>query len=118
MLYDICCIDKFLQGDAIFLIKNPYICIVNQICFKQQNMKTRLWFKIILLLASVCFVLTSCKEEKTYRIGVSQCSRDDWRNKMNEEIERELLIHPEATVEIRSADDSNEKQSRYRIFRQ
>lgn len=110
MLYDICCIDKFLQGDAIFLIKNPYICIVNQICFKQQNMKTRLWFKIILLLASVCFVLTSCKEEKTYRIGVSQCSRDDWRNKMNEEIEREILVHPEATVEIRSADDSNEKQ--------
>lgn len=29
---------------------------------------------------------------------------------MNEEIEREILVHPEATVEIRSADDSNEKQ--------
>jgi len=29
---------------------------------------------------------------------------------MNEEIQREIMFHPEATVEIRSADDSNEKQ--------
>ncbi|WP_246863764.1 substrate-binding domain-containing protein [Muribaculum sp. NM65_B17] len=52
----------------------------------------------------------SCKEETKYRIGVSQCSNDDWRTKMNEEIQREIMFHPEATVEIRSADDSNEKQ--------
>ncbi|WP_304962541.1 substrate-binding domain-containing protein, partial [uncultured Muribaculum sp.] len=48
--------------------------------------------------------------ETKYRIGVSQCSNDDWRTKMNEEIQREIMFHPEATVEIRSADDSNEKQ--------
>lgn len=70
-------------------------------------------FKILPLLAvlfGLCVVMSSCKNEKPYRIGVSQCSRDDWRQKMNEEIEREILVHPEATVEIRSADDSNEKQ--------
>lgn len=70
-------------------------------------------FKFLLLLAvlfGLCVVMSSCKNEKPYRIGVSQCSRDDWRQKMNEEIEREILVHPEATVEIRSADDSNEKQ--------
>ena len=70
-------------------------------------------FKFLPLLAvlfGLCVVMSSCKDEKTYRIGVSQCSRDDWRQKMNEEIEREILVHPEATVEIRSADDSNEKQ--------
>ncbi|WP_289860008.1 substrate-binding domain-containing protein [uncultured Muribaculum sp.] len=55
-------------------------------------------------------VFQSCKEETKYRIGVSQCSNDDWRTKMNEEIQREIMFHPEATVEIRSADDSNEKQ--------
>lgn len=54
--------------------------------------------------------LTCCKEERTYRIGVSQCSSDDWRNKCNDEIYREIMLHPEATVEIRSADDNNEKQ--------
>lgn len=65
---------------------------------------------LIPLLAMACLLCVSCQREKTYRIGVSQCSADDWRNKMNEEIMREMMFHPEATVEIRSADDSNEKQ--------
>lgn len=43
-------------------------------------------------------------------MGVSQCSSDDWRTKCNDEIRREIIFHPEASVEIRSADDSNEKQ--------
>lgn len=55
-------------------------------------------------------ILTGCDNEPHYRIGVSQCSRDDWRNKMNDEIYREIMLHPEAEVEIRSADDSNAKQ--------
>lgn len=55
-------------------------------------------------------VLVACNDTKQYRIGVSQCSRDDWRSKMNEEIQREIMFHPEAQVEIRSGDDSNEKQ--------
>lgn len=55
-------------------------------------------------------VFVSCQEQRHYRIGVSQCSQDDWRNKMNDEIYREIMFHPEAEVEIRSADDSNEKQ--------
>lgn len=77
-------------------------------------MKIRNWFHIVFFIACMSVFFNSCKEEKkTYRIGVSQCSRDDWRNKMNEEIEREILVHPEATVEIRSADDSNEKQIAY-----
>ena len=64
----------------------------------------------ILLLTTAGFYMTGCKEKKVYRIGVSQCSDDDWRNKMNEEILREMIFHDNATVEIRSADDSNEKQ--------
>lgn len=52
----------------------------------------------------------SCKESKTYKIGVSQCSQDDWRMKMNDEIEREIMFHEDASVEIRSANDSNQKQ--------
>lgn len=56
------------------------------------------------------FTASGCKEEPHFRIGVSQCSQDDWRNKMNDEINREIMFHPEAEVEIRSADDNNEKQ--------
>lgn len=59
----------------------------------------------------VSLLLTvSCRKQEPLRIGVSQCSQDDWRAKMNDEIYREIMFHPEAEVEIRSADDSNKKQ--------
>ena len=67
---------------------------------------TLLFMTAFLLLISA----SGCKDEKRYRIGVSQCSQDDWRNKMNDEIYREIMFHPEAEVEIRSADDNNDKQ--------
>lgn len=66
--------------------------------------------RTILLLATFFLLVPACNKDKKYRIAVSQCSADDWRNKMNQEIEREILFHPEAEVEIVSADDSNEKQ--------
>lgn len=64
----------------------------------------------ILVLTIMTGVLFSCTEDKVYRIGVSQCSQDDWRKKMNDEIHREVMFHEDAVVEIRSADDSNAKQ--------
>ena len=67
-------------------------------------------YLLFLTIISFSALLSSCHEKKTYRIGVSQCSQDDWRAKMNDEINREIMFHPEATVEIRSADDRNEKQ--------
>lgn len=71
-------------------------------------MKNSIYF--LLSLWFIC-LLCGCHEKKTFRIGVSQCSSDDWRNKCNDEIKREIMFHPEASVEIRSADDSNEKQA-------
>lgn len=71
-------------------------------------------YKLFRYIMSLILLLTtwSCTENRTYRIGVSQCSQDDWRTKMNDEIEREIMFHEDATVEIKSADDSNEKQIR------
>lgn len=65
---------------------------------------------MILSLFALLIPLSGCKEKKLYRIGVSQCSSDDWRNKMNEEIIREMMFHDDAIVEIRSAEDNNEQQ--------
>lgn len=62
------------------------------------------------VISGCVFMLAGCREEKVWRIGVSQCSRDDWRSKMNDEINREIMFHKDAVVEIRSADDDNEKQ--------
>ena len=62
----------------------------------------------------VLLLLTGCSQhqsEASYHIGVSQCSDDAWRTKLNEEMQRELLFHPEITLEVRSANDDNELQA-------
>lgn len=66
------------------------------------------FFCVLLLILS----LFGCQshQEKKIRIGVSQCSVDDWRNKMNEEIEREVLFNENVEVEIRSANGDNTTQ--------
>lgn len=63
-----------------------------------------------ILLLAILPCLTGCGRSEVYRIGVSQCSQDDWREKMNDEINREIMFHEDAVVEIRSADDSSDKQ--------
>ncbi len=78
----------------IFLPMKPSICRLHYIILKC----------VALLL------LASCAHEKTYRIGVSQCSDDDWRQKMNEEMLREVMFHDNVEIEIRSADDDSRRQ--------
>lgn len=63
-----------------------------------------------LILLAMLVVVPGCGNEKIYKIGVSQCSSDDWREKMNDEINRETLLHENVEVEIRSADDNSSKQ--------
>ena len=67
-------------------------------------------YRVVLAIVFLAFISFSCKKEREYRIGISQCSEDDWRMLMNEEIEREIMFHPEAKVEIRSAGDDNDTQ--------
>lgn len=69
--------------------------------------------KNLLKAISVIMILTligSCTQKKVYRIGISQCSSDDWRTKMNEEVMLEALLHDDVEVEIRSAHDDSQKQ--------
>lgn len=67
-------------------------------------------FSFVFLAVTLSLVFYGCTENRTYKIGVSQCSRDDWRMKMNDEINREIMLHEDAEVEIRSADDNNARQ--------
>ena len=64
----------------------------------------------ILLLTIFALLAAGCGNERVWRIGVSQCSADDWRSKMNDEILSEELFHDNISIEIRSADDSSQKQ--------
>ena len=65
---------------------------------------------VAVVTAAVLLLAGGCEKQRVYRIGVSQCSSDDWRDKMNEEIRREIMFHPDAEVEIRSAHDDNRRQ--------
>lgn len=65
---------------------------------------------ILCLLAIIAAGCSDRKNGKSWRIGVAQCSSDPWRWETNDEIERELLFHNNATVEIRSADDIDQRQ--------
>ncbi|MDE5749865.1 MAG: substrate-binding domain-containing protein, partial [Duncaniella sp.] len=64
----------------------------------------------LLLLALLSVTLGACRREPVVRIGVAQCSNDDWRRKMNDEIRREIMLHDNVEVEIVSADDDSDRQ--------
>ena len=57
---------------------------------------------------TVCSCLRSQVQE--YNIGVSQCSTDDWRVKMNNEMQLEAFFYPGLNLEIRSAEDDSRRQ--------
>lgn len=66
---------------------------------------------IIVSVMTLCLLMTGCNSRTPqYRIGVSQCLDDAWRQKMNYEMERELLLHPDMTLSRRIAYGSNELQ--------
>lgn len=78
-----------------------------------MKLKTDIISNIILLATIVILSLCcSCSPQsrKSYKIGVSQCSGDNWREKTNEELRLELLNHPNVTLDIRSAEKNNQKQ--------
>lgn len=68
--------------------------------------------KFLTIVVLLMFALSSCtdKEEGAYVIGVSQPCDDAWRQRMNEEMRRELLFHPNITLEFRNSEYDNEKQ--------
>ena len=67
--------------------------------------------KYFALITIILSIVSSCKRnEPDFIIGVSQCSDDEWRSRMNEEIIREALFYPNLKVEIRTVEDNNQEQ--------
>jgi ABC-type sugar transport system substrate-binding protein/DNA-binding response OmpR family regulator/nitrogen-specific signal transduction histidine kinase len=50
------------------------------------------------------------KPEKKYIIGVSQCSDDEWRRKMNTEMQHEAMFQEGVSLTIKTVTDDTEKQ--------
>ena len=55
-------------------------------------------------------VLVSCTGHKTWRIGVSQCSGDIWRDKQNQELKMCTYLYDNVDIEFASADDNDKVQ--------
>lgn len=68
------------------------------------------WHRYLLLFFLVGLSIACNRKKPEYIIGVSQCSNDEWRVQMNKEILREALFYPEVKVDIRQAQDDNQRQ--------
>ena len=74
------------------------------------NKYRKLWLTRILMVVAVTAIVaafSSCgggKSHKRYVIGVSQCSEDTWRDKLNEEL-RIAALYYDVDLRIKSADD-------------
>ena len=66
---------------------------------------------LLLTLLSLFGLAASCtRHEPRFRIGVSQCSDDEWRHQMNNEMLREALFYDEVEIDIRTVKDDNARQ--------
>ena len=76
-------------------------------------MTTKWNFRIgsLYLIILCSLLLTSCgKKPKKYIIGVSQCSMDTWREKLNSELRTAEYLNDSVEVRLASADDDNASQ--------
>lgn len=65
------------------------------------------------VLVALVLLVAACKghEADTFKIGVSQCSQDAWREQMNREMQRETMFYNKnVKLDIRSAHDDNAQQ--------
>ena len=71
------------------------------------------YFNLVFFVLLACLeLLTSCsRHAPRLRIGVSQCSDDEWRHQMNSEMLREALFYDGVEVDIRTAKDDNARQA-------
>lgn len=57
-------------------------------------------------------LLVSCQSQENadFIIGVSQCSSDEWRTQINNEMQREALFYPNIKIDIKCANDNSRQQ--------
>lgn len=67
--------------------------------------KTLIYTFLLILFFPACN-----KQEKTYKIAVSQCSQDIWRDKLNTELKMGTYFQDGIELHFASADDSDKKQ--------
>lgn len=65
----------------------------------------------LLILSTLTLFLISCDgKQKQYRIGMSQCAAGEWRDQMNHEVMREVLLHDDIMFDFCVSRDSSALQ--------
>ena len=62
------------------------------------------------ILMTLCLLVSCSQDVKKYRIGVSQCSDDIWRDKQNSELQIGAYFHDNVELRFAVAYDSDERQ--------
>ena len=71
----------------------------------------RKYYQFAFIILLIFGLLASCsQDEKKYRIGVSQCSDDIWRDKQNSELQIGAYFHDNVELRFAAAYDSDERQ--------
>lgn len=66
----------------------------------------------LFLIFFLSVVLSCSNGKKTYVIGVSQCSEDSWRKKLNNELHDATYLYDNVVLRVVSADDDDKQQMR------
>ena len=71
----------------------------------------RKYYHFAFIILMIFGLLASCsQDEKRYRVGVSQCSDDIWRDKQNSELQIGAYFHDNVDLCFAAAYDSDERQ--------
>ena len=69
--------------------------------------------KIVVIIIAILTVLTSCSDSNIYKIGVAQCSKGPWREKVNQEmLAAQHLYESDVKVSICNSFDDSGMQAR------
>lgn len=67
---------------------------------------------LIIYIAGSCLVLGCRQQPKKFVIGVSQCSEDIWRDKLNDELKTGEYLNDSIVVKLASSNDDNVLQNK------
>lgn len=97
------------SGKVLFL----GICRMS-LLYKQRNCISCMKRKLHLIIyVAIIVLLTGCAQQpRKYVIGVSQCSEDTWRDKLNDELKMGEYLNDSLIVKLASSNDDNVLQNK------
>ena len=97
------------SGKVLFL----GICLM-PLLYKHRNCISCMKRKLHLIIyVAIIVLLTGCAQQpRKYVIGVSQCSEDTWRDKLNDELKMGEYLNDSLIVKLASSNDDNVLQNK------